>query len=241
DSYSETRMASASPAVDKSSWPNWQAGSLPHSLNLAVASLYRYQPNKYLELGDTWYRMVWDLDHNWAARNRYAGEYSLPGHFFAVSPAGALAEMQTYNVNIEDYELLCFNLSIDNLLDLTDLRTIEWFYKQHFSREYVHLALILDSFFYQQLGGDQFNDFAGHVALLYGYNGIVFFSARTIKSHWPRPGSLLEGSLSGGLALDLRLMDYEAMRGDNECINVVIFFGHNVVRATHSISFKDQE
>jgi hypothetical protein len=78
----------------------------------------------------------------------------------------------------------------DNVLDLTDRDSLRWFYKKHFSDTDWHWAIILDALLEQQLGGDSYSDFAGHTALLDGYNGIVFFGARSLGCHWPNPGSL---------------------------------------------------
>jgi hypothetical protein len=218
--------------TDPSEWPNWPAGSKPHSIRLPKAKLYRYQDKKYLETGATWYHMAWDLDRKWAAKNRYSGKDISPGHFFSVHPNGALAEMNAYDADVSGSELLEYTISIDNLLDLTDIEALSWFYKKHFAPENDwHWGVMLDSLFDQQMGGDNHNAFAGHKALLDGYNGIVFFGARASERFWADPGSMRHRDW------DLVAYDHEAMRQEPECINVVIYFGHNVVGATHEIVY----
>jgi hypothetical protein len=203
---------------------------------MSEAELYRYHPKKYIERGAVWYRMFWDRDRKWLSENRYAGQYIASGHFFSVSPVGALAEMEAYQANLEEYELIRIKMSIDNLLDLTNIEAVSSFYEKHFdTTDYSHPAIILDSFLDQQRGGDRFNAFVGQKALSDGYNGIVFFGARAINKYWEEPGSMKYR--------DLSLIGYllETMREDEECINVVVYFGHNVARCTHTVSFIDQE
>jgi hypothetical protein len=174
--------------------------------------------------------MVWDLEHKWHASGRYAGREIAPGHFFSTNVRTAKAERGAYPKSDDDSVLLAYTVSIDNLLDLTDKTALSWFYKEHFEpdRDW-HWALILDSLFHQQLGGDSHNAFAGHRALLDGYNGIIFFSVRGAETWWADPGSMrsrnwdLVGSYHDGLV-------------ERGRINVVIFFGHNVVRSTHRIA-----
>jgi hypothetical protein len=140
---------------------------------------------------------------------------------------------------VNDCELLRLDMSIDNLLNLTDEEALQWFYKKHFTDRYVHWAVILDTFLEQKLGGDGHNNYAGHMAMMDGYNGIIFFGARAIESYWPNPGQLkfAPGGHSGGdhRDLDLAFLDLIDMREDRKCINVVIYYGHNVVRRTHAI------
>src|SRR5688572_33059565 len=81
----------ASTAAATRSWPNWPQGSLPHSRRLTETQLYRYQPTRYLDIGSSWYRMVWDLEHKWHASGRYAGQDIAPGHFFGVNVETAQA------------------------------------------------------------------------------------------------------------------------------------------------------
>jgi hypothetical protein len=240
---------SGAPEVDLEIWPHWPAGSLPYSLSVNSVSLYRFQLKRYLQLGPEWYRMFWDTERKWSANNRFAGQQCCPGHFFSLDPAGALAELNAYSAASKNYEeyaqeyaLLRFDMSLNNVLDLTDWYCLPWFYKKHFSGEVhsMHWAELLDALLEQQLGGDSHNDFAGHRALLDGYNGIAFFGARSLGSHWPNPGSgeFARGGSLGSRDLDLIGLNYAEMRDDPKCINVVLYFGHNVVRATRQISFE---
>jgi hypothetical protein len=230
----------AQPA-DEREWPHWPRGSLPNSLKLRDVSLYRYQPKRYLELGATWYRMFWDVDRKWNAENRYSAQDISPGHYFSVSAVGASAEMNAYGANIEDYELLRFEMSIDNLLNLTDRTSITWFYNKHFQGDKNwHWAIILNALVNQKKGGSAFNAFAGHKALLDGYDGIVFFGARALTSIWPDAGSMVfVDGWTGDRDLNLVDFDYLDMRDDPACINVVIYFGHNVVRSTRRFYIND--
>lgn len=190
--------------------------------------------------------MFWDTERKWSAHNRFAGQQTCPGHFFSLDPAGALAELNAYGVepkNYEEYALLRFDMSLNNVLDLTDWYCLPWFYKKHFSgdTDSMHWEQLLDALLEQQLGGDSHNDFAGQKALLDGYNGIVFFGARSLGSLWPNPGSLKfdRGGSLGSRDLDLIGLNYGEMRADPKYINVVLYFGHNVVRATRQISFEN--
>lgn len=219
--------------IDEKLWPHWPKGSLPHSRRIAEAALFRYQPKRYLEAPETWYRMVWDADYKWKSQSRFSGAGLSSGHYFALTPSGADAEMAAYKANKDDYELLRLNVAIDRILDLTNFDTLTWFYKKHFRPERDwHWAIILDSLFEQQLGGDSHTDFAGHRALLDGYNGIAFFSARTSGRHWLEPGRFVRRDL------DLIGYTHEAMLADLDCINVVIYFGHNIVRSTRTIEVR---
>jgi hypothetical protein len=186
--------------------------------------------------------MFWDVERKWTKQNRFAGQSISSGHFFAVTPDGALAELNAYHENVEEYDLLRFTIFIDNLLNLTARGSLDWFYEKYlFGPKNLHWALILDSLLAQQLGGDNFNDYAGHKALLEGYTGLVFFGARAAASHWPNPGTL---ELSHGGSLnsrdpDLIAYQHEAMRDDPACINVVIYFGQSVVSAIREIAIND--
>jgi hypothetical protein len=92
---SGSRAANVVPAfIDESGWPDWPAGSLPHSRNLSNVPLYRYQPKEYIEFGEGWYHMFWDVERKWAAQSRFAAPGISPGHFFSLHPDGALAEMK---------------------------------------------------------------------------------------------------------------------------------------------------
>jgi hypothetical protein len=83
------------------------------------------------------------------------------------------------------------------------------------------------AFFAQQKGGDDLTSFVGHKAILEGYNGVVFFSTRNIERWWSNPGSMEYNALPAFM--------HQSMREDPTCINVVIFYAHNVVRATRYI------
>lgn len=233
--------ASTSPPLNGSEWPHWPEGSLPESLKLKDVSLYRYQAKKYLELGTTWYRMFWDVDRKWNAQNRYSGEDISSGHYFSVSAGGALAELNAYGGNVEDNELLRFDISIDNLLNLTDRTTLTSFHNKHFqgTKDW-HWAIILNALVNQEKGGNTFNAFAGQKALLDGYDGVVFFGARALTSIWPNAGSMdFVDGWTGDRDLNLVDFDYFDMVDDPNSINVVIYFGHNVVRSTRAIYGND--
>src|SRR5262245_55314715 len=107
--------------IDPKKWLHWPSGSLPHSLQVPKIKLYRYHPRQYLDTSERWYRMFWDGDHKWATKARFAGDGVVPGHFFSLSPQGALAEIEAYQANVEDYELACYTMSVDRVLDLTSL------------------------------------------------------------------------------------------------------------------------
>lgn len=235
----EAEEASARAGDEESGWPNWPRGKMPHSRNLSNTPLYRFQPKKYLTPDDHWHRMFRDLDHKWAGPYRFAGKDVSPGHFFSIDPAGALAEWKAYGSDIETAELLDLSMSLDNLLDLTDQDALKWFFERHFDVESIHWAVALDSFLAQQHGGDGFDTFAGHMALIDGYKGLIFFGARACQKHWDRPGELMFASHGAGPYRDINLvsLEYDEMKADANCINVVIFFGHDVVRGARRINF----
>jgi hypothetical protein len=122
-------------------------------------------------------------------------------------------------------------MSIDNILDLTDRDALVWFFKRHYvyDKDW-HWAILLDALFDQQLGGDNYVSFAGQMALKDGYDGIAFFSVRSLGSAWPEPGNL-----DYRRDFDLISYNHEELRSDQNCVNLVIYFGHNVVRATKNI------
>ncbi len=215
-------------------WPDWPSGVLRHSLRTSGVLLYRYHPKRYLQRGEKWYRMFWDLDYKWEAHSRFAGNHVVPGHFFSLSEAGARAELHAYDQPIADYALMTFKVSLDDVLDLTSMDALQWFYQQHFGTGgSVHWMLVLDSFLDQRKGGDQFNTYAASCAVNDGYHGIVFFGARAVHEYWEKPGEMT--FYGGPRNPNLAGLELELMRSDESCINEVVFFAHNVVRMTEEV------
>lgn len=211
-------------------WPNWPKGTLEHSRQLREVKLYRYQPKAHTDLTDTWYHMIWDVQRKWDAKDRFSGQHISPGHYFSLSKGGADAELAHYKGDPAGRELLVYTVTIDNLLDLTSMEALKWFHTRHFNTaQDWHWAVILDSLFDQQSGGDVHNSFAGHKAILDNYTGIIYFGARACAEYWDEPGSMKERDW------DLIGFPHMAMMEDDACVNVAIYFGHNVVQATRQI------
>ena len=211
-------------------WPNWPTGTLKGSIRLYEIPLYRFQRKTRLEPWETWYWMYHDGNHKWEATDRYAARHTAYGHFFTLSPKSGISEIEHYGGDQNEYDRTGIICNLDNVLDLTNRETIQWFFESNVEMDYSpHWMDLIDFLLDQSSGGDTLTDFIGNVAFKLGYNGIATFGARSAQRHWPNPGEI------DGRNRDLAGFSYDSMREDGNCINFMIFFGSNVVRSAKKV------
>lgn len=213
-------------------WPHWPGGTMKFSRRLETAILYRYQPKAFQRPAEEWHKLFVDREHKWQAKNRFSGNGVVPGHYFALSRVGAQAEIDAYDAQVSDFDLMLLQVSIDNVLDLTNPTNLTKYYSICTNDpEEWHPAIVLDEFLYQRRGGNVSNSRAAHCAVQDGYTGIIYCGARSASTHWHSPGEFEHNLNLAGLSM-------ADLASDPNCINVVLFFGHNVVRYTHAFSYQ---
>jgi len=155
-------------------------GSLPMSVR-ATGRLFRYHNRAFVYPPDAFWRTFVDGEWKWRVRGRFAGVNINTAHYFGVTAQSALLEISHYasvDAIASDYELLCVEGELDNILDFTSISHLEYACKA--MNISVRRADLVSAVVNPASRGSDLTDRLGYFAERRGYSGVVFFSARAI-------------------------------------------------------------
>jgi hypothetical protein len=205
-----------------------QTGTLPHSTRFSGV-VCRFHKKQWLFTGDQFYRNWEDSPRKWAARERYAGQGINCGHFFGCSVKGSRAEGAAYKMDAAQHSLLELELDLESALDLTCEENIDWILGQVFENPEVlgnayfpKLIELID----HQHGGDQVNEFIGHVAVREGFDSLLFFGARALRKY----ESAWTMNPEDPLIYMTEQIVFPDMRAKPDLQNLVVFSGSGLTR-----------
>ena len=205
-----------------------QTGTLPHSTKFS-GIVCRFHKKQWLFTGDQFYRNWEDSPRKWAARERYAGQRINCGHFFGCSVKGSRSEGAAYKMDAAQHSLLEVELELESTLDLTYEENMDWILAQVFENPEVlgtaYFAKVIELIHHQH-GGDQVNEFIGHVAVREGFDSLLFFGARALREY----ESAWTMNPDDPLIYMTEQIVFPEMRAKRDLQNLVIFSGSNLTR-----------
>ena len=80
--------------------------------------LFRFHADKFFHEGEAFPKSFEDHPKKWDAKERYARENLVCGHFFSLNEAGVEAEAKHYGITMNGRFLLELEVDLDNVLDL---------------------------------------------------------------------------------------------------------------------------
>jgi hypothetical protein len=215
-------------------------------------SLFRYQARTNLYRGENFYKMFVDGAWKWKGQQRFAGggvnpypkegepaEYKLnTGHYFATTSDSARAEIRHYIEEdfVANYALLEIDVTIDDILDLTELNSIRAVANAYGVKG--NIWDLLAELISTETGGNALSTASGHYAHNEGYAGVRFFSARALT---PRQAERLrEARYWDDVAEYLEkkpVLESMQRQSGGQCI--VVFSGTLLTRAVKSYRIDD--
>ena len=219
-----------------------QTGRLPMS-RIAIGDAFRWHDPECFWSGEEFYRTFENGPWKWSAAQRYAGADLNCGHYFAVTAVGAMAEAQYYGLDLSNMQLLKIHGKAESVLDLTHEDNLLAVSRMAIENPQVIsddtylveiLSLLTDE---SKSGGNLLTDYIGYWAQNQGYDGIMFFGARALKSDPEFWFQIRHGngdrSIFAGKTYDL----FEQLRRSYDLINVVYFSGANLVTKIQQYAF----
>lgn len=210
------------------------------------ATLYRLHSRRHFAPEEFW-RTFLDSDRKWAAQERFAGADMNCGHYFALTADGCRAEAAFYKMRTDDRVLLQARATIPAVVDLTApacMRHTMAIYAAQppevvNCRPYRLLSFLAD----EMQGGNDFTDLIGHWAgVRHRFDGIVFFSARSLSPHQRRllylPDHMFELDEACGFTQDEEIE--EKMQGDPAIQNLVAFSGARLTAAIEEFRIENE-
>jgi hypothetical protein len=215
------------------------SGTMPDSIRVK-GRVYRYNPRARHQAGEDFWRLFVDGDWKWNIQQRYAGAHVNPGYYFTFAKEAAAIEIGHYiqrsGEPLDVFDLLAVEGEIDNILDLTNLETIG---KAALARgvDQDPLDTLLELLEEADGGGDM-TDRLGHYGFREGYNGIVFFSARTVVGD--HRAGLERSSPSDLVRFQSLELVYQPMRRDVMRMCLVVFRGATLLRSIKCYSYNEE-
>jgi len=205
-----------------------QTGTLPHSSSFS-GIVSRFHKKKWLFKGDEFFRNWEDSPRKWAARERYAGSGKNCGHFFGCSVKGSQAEGAAYHMDPAEHSLLEVELRLDSALDLTYEENIDWVLGRVFENPEIlgtaYFSKLIELIHHQQ-GGDQVNEMIGVTATNEGFDSLLFFGARALRSY----DSSWTMNPEDPLIYMTEQLAFPGMRANRDLQNLVVFSGSDLTR-----------
>jgi hypothetical protein len=198
-------------------------------------SAYRWHSANRVQYGPDFYKMFVDGPWKWETRSRFAGKNINCGHFFGLSVAAATEEAQYYRMDLKTAVLIEIEGETSRVLDLTHPEVIKYVFE-----DFVDSSGVMALFYYPMLqklieqgeGGNQITDYVGWRAKKLGYDGILFYSARAMKS-------IAEYRFNRNLEWTTYQNKFYEMRRNPALLNVVLFSGIKLVNRIKSIRIGD--
>ena len=209
---------------------------LPFAIRLS-GDAYRWHSADRLHKGAEFYRMFEDGPWKWSAQGRFAGKEINCGHYFGLSVGAATEEASHYGIDPEKSALVHIAFEPVKLLDLTHPEFIRTMFQNCVQNHeivshsyYVMLSELIEL----GNGGNSVTDYLGYRARKDGYQGILFFSARTMEELqiW-RHDLDLEAYTYG--------MTFSGLRAGREHLNVVFFSGADLIVNIRTLRIGDSE
>ncbi len=173
-------MAEAQPSNETSKrYRTVNKGSLPMSVRVR-GKAYRFHSRKYFFEDASFHLNFVDDERKLYRRERFAGPGMNTGHYFAFSAKNAAEERGHYGAFRETHGLLVVEGEMDKILDLTSAYFLDEVRKE------VVPELPRTFFLYNLVstpsGGTDTSFMTGQYAVKKQYNGILFYSARTLET-----------------------------------------------------------
>ena len=208
-----------------------QTGTLPMSRTFSE-SVYRWHDPNHLHEGSDFWRTFEDGPWKWKSQERYAGEYLNCGHFFALTPAGANAEADFYEIARGSRTLLKARVTSQRILDLTyESNLIEaarslvgWDGSRN------ELLDALDALLDSAKGGTWLTDSLGRWAAAHGYDGILFFGARAFLQDETLVWQIRHGG-ADRLGFNMVAYSFNTLRKNPDYMNLVFLSGAGLTTA----------
>jgi hypothetical protein len=208
----------------------------------AVGAAYRWHEPKFFGHEKEFWRTFEDGPWKWQTQQRFAGKNLNCGHFFAVTPEGASAEAAHYGIDTSKMQLLKVFGTSDAVLDLTHEDNLIKISKIAIEnaetisdRTYLFeiLSFMTDEY---GSGGNSITDYIGQWARKAGYDGIMFFSARSIGKDTALRWQIehgVEDTAWGNPIYDM----LSNMRQRYDLINVMYFSGAHLIKNIQRYAF----
>ena len=200
-------------------------GSMPLS-TLITQCVHRLHDATHLWRGRDFPRTFEDGPWKWTEGQRYAPPNLVAGHYFALDAAGAEAEARHYKIKPRTRVRLEVDVDLDNVLDLRFEPNVRVALADVLEDGSGSLMWFLRALVHEETGGNVLTDDIGTWAQQSGYNGIVFFGARSIARYRT---SLDSGDMQLGMPVVADI--FHELRADPAAANVVAFGGVELVRS----------
>jgi hypothetical protein len=220
--------------------PFKQTGRLPMSIAFE-GSLLRWHDPDYFWEGENFWKTFRDGPWKWKDRQRYAGISMNCGHYFSLAQDGADAEGHFYKLDMEKYSLLTVDAHFDAVLDLTYEDHLLTVGRKAFSNfeelpSRSRLMELLSYLVERERGGNVLTDLIGRWARSEGYDGILFFGARSLLS-FPELVRQIEHGQDDAMGMPIAHGYFSEMRRTPSLLNIVLFSGAQLTKRIRSFHF----
>jgi hypothetical protein len=223
--------------------PFQQTGEFAMSTMFSGIVVRMHSP-MHLFTGKDFWKTFEDGPWKWSAQQRFAGTGIGCGTHFGLSRGGATAEAGYYDMDIERLTTLELDLALPSVLDLRYRDNCVAVFKKAVENPEVIPEKWLEIQVLAELvnverGGNKVTDWVGYWARRQGYDGVLFFGARSLNATEYREIVDTQPNETCGFSnVDLC---FNAMRKSNDLVNLVVFSGVTLLARTKRYRANDSE
>jgi len=210
--------------------------ALPKGIRISKRKFYRWHDVKRIWTGEDFRKTFQDDEWKWKSHGRFAGKNLNCGHYFAFTPDGASAEAHFYSLDCKEKELLDIDAEFESVLDLTYPDTIRTVLDVSIGNPEalvgVSRMFLVSLVATPEQGGDTVTDSIGVWASNRGYEGILFYSARSVDKYTKNVRNRLAAMRDTAWGFPVWDETWEELQRHADLVlNLVIFSGISLVRA----------